>query len=73
MKTNLIKYLGCILIGILIAKWLFTPEIETKTEIKEVRTTDTVYVQIRDTVHVTRTEIKYEHLRYTFFEPEMNV
>jgi hypothetical protein len=35
----------------------------TKTEVK----TDTVFVHLTDTVHVTRTEIKTEHLRDTIF------
>jgi hypothetical protein len=35
----------------------------TKTEVK----TDTLFVHLTDTVHVTRTDIKIEHLRDTIF------
>lgn len=63
-----------LIVGLFIHKWLFTHEIETKTEIKEVRTTDTVYVTVRDTIRLIKTEIKHEYLRDTIlidFKPQI--
>lgn len=52
-------------IGALILYLFFWPEFETKTEIVEVSTTDTVFVSVIDTVHINRTQIKHEYLRDT--------
>jgi hypothetical protein len=67
------------LIGIVFGYLLFdwqnkspTDRIVTKTEIK----TDTVFVQIRDTIRIAKTEIKQEYLRDTVFidgyKPKIN-
>lgn len=60
------------IVGALIMYWFFKPDVQAKTEIVEVRTSDTVYVHIRDTVHITRTQIKYEHLRDTVLVSSMH-
>lgn len=56
--------------------WFFWPEFETKTEIIEIIKTDTVFVTIRDTVRINRTQIKHEVLRDTVlidFKPEIKL
>lgn len=64
MDTS-VKYLFFVIVGFLIGYFAFnrTPEIETHT-VTEIKT-DTVFVTIRDTVRLTRKEIKQEFLRDT--------
>ena len=76
MKNNILIPIASFLFGAFLYAWLFTPESETKTEIKEVRTTDTVYVTVRDTIRLTKTEIKHQYLRDTIlidFKPQIKV
>lgn len=64
-----------LIIGLLIGYFLFSkdglePEIITKTEFR----TDTVYITMRDTVRLTKKEIKHEYLRDTVivdFKPKI--
>lgn len=63
-----------LVIGIIIGYIMFAKEIEpeiiTKTEFK----TDTIYIEIRDTIKLTKTEIKQEYLRDTIlidFKPKI--
>lgn len=70
------KYLLSAAIGAFILYWFFWPEFETKTEIVEVRTSDTVYIEVRDTIRITKTEIKHEYLRDTIihdFKPVISL
>lgn len=58
--------------GAFILYWFFWPDIETKTEIVETRTTDTVFVTVRDTVRIE--QVKHEYLRDTIlidFKPQI--
>jgi hypothetical protein len=60
--------------GALIMYWFFYPQFETKTEIVEVRTSDTVYIEIRDTIRLTKKEMKQEYIRDTVlvdFKPQI--
>lgn len=57
------KYLLSATLGAFILYWFFWPEFTENTEIVEVRSTDTVYVTIRDTVRITK--VKNEYLRDT--------
>lgn len=62
--------------GAFILYWFFWPEFETKTEIVDVRTSDTVYITVRDTIRITKKEIKHEYLRDTVvtdFKPEISL
>ena len=64
------------IIGALICYWLLKPEIEVKTEIKETIKTDTVFITLRDTIRINRTEIKHEYLRDTIlidFKPKISL
>lgn len=68
MKNQLIQIGVYILIGVIIGITFFkcerdSPIVETVTE--TVIKTDTVYVNIRDTVYITRTEIEHEYIRDT--------
>jgi hypothetical protein len=55
-------------LGAFLLYWFFWPEFETKTEIVEVKTSDTVYVTVRDTIRITKKEIKHEFLRDTIIQ-----
>jgi len=55
-------------LGAFLLYWFFWPEFETKTEIVEVKTSDTVYVTVRDTIRITKKEIKHEYLRDTIIQ-----
>lgn len=70
------KYAVLILLGLVVGYWLAdyfqedTVFVKTVTETK----TDTVYVEVRDTIRLTRTEIKHEVLRDTVlidFQPQI--
>ena len=50
-------------IGAFILYWFFWPEFETKTEIVEVRKSDTVYITIRDTIRIR--DVSHTYLRDT--------
>jgi hypothetical protein len=65
-----LKYFISLFVGLIIGYLLFDwqngkdiAKVITKTEFK----TDSVFVQVYDTVHVLRTEIKTEYLRDTIF------
>lgn len=65
MNNNSIKYAFFAIIGIVIGYFLSNKGEDVKV-ISTIETkTDTVYVHVRDTVQITRTEIKNEHIRDT--------
>lgn len=74
--SKLITHSIASILGSLILYWFFWPEFEPKTEIVETIKTDTVFITIRDTVRINRTQIKHEVLRDTIlidFKPEIKL
>ena len=65
MKYPLIFLLGLVF-GLALYGIFITPKIETKTEIVEIRTTDTLYFYQRDTIRIK--EVKHEYIRDTIFK-----
>lgn len=65
MDQRIITHLITAILGAFILYWFFWPEFETKTDIVETIKTDTVFVTIKDTVRLTKTQIKHEVLRDT--------
>lgn len=73
MHRNVLLVIIGIVIGVILYHIFFRPEIKIITE--TVTKTDTVYIVHRDTVRLTRTQIKHEYLRDTVlinFEPKIN-
>lgn len=64
MKYSLIFILGLV-IGLALYGIFLSPRVETRTEIVEIHTTDTVYFYQRDTIRVK--EVKHEFIRDTIF------
>lgn len=76
MDQRIITHSITAILGAFILYWFFWPEFETKTEIVETIKTDTVFVIIKDTVRITKTQIKHEVLRDTIlidFKPEIKL
>lgn len=59
MDHRIITHLIALVLGALLLYWFFWPEFTTKTEIVEVRTTDTVYVALRDTIYRAKPVNRY--------------
>lgn len=64
------KYLISAALGAFILYWFFWPEFEVKTEVVEVRTSDTVYVTERDTIYRNKPITRY--LRDTVYITEID-
>ena len=74
--SGTVKYIISGALGAFILYWFFWPEFTEKTEIVETVKTDTVFVIIKDTVRITKTQIKHEVLRDTIlidFKPEIKL
>ena len=56
-------FIGGIVLGLFLFYQFFQPEIETVY--KETIKTDTVFISVKDTIRITKTEIKHNYLRDT--------
>lgn len=68
MDNRIITHIVAVALGAFILYWFFWPEFETKTEVVEVRTSDTVYVTERDTIYRNKPVTRY--LRDTVYVTE---
>lgn len=69
MDNRVISGLIGAALGAFIIYWFFWPEFTERTEIVEVRSTDTVYVTIRDTVRIR--DIRHTYIRDTILSEPM--
>lgn len=67
MDQRITTHIIALFLGALLLYWFFWPEFTTETVIEEKTVTDTVYITVKDTIRITRKEIKHETLRDTVY------